>query len=166
LFARRPAFTLAEALMASTILAIAVIGVSVPLSAAHQQASAVRDQNMALLLARQLVEEIASKPLCDQGATCHPGPEAGETDRSRFDSADDYHGYSDSTENLKDLGGHSVPFGSGLSFRREVTVEYRKGPSGPPACPADYALVTVRVTAPGGYSVKLARLMTRQVVTY
>jgi hypothetical protein len=153
-------------MIASTVLAIAVIGVSLPITAAHQQASAVRDQNMALLLARQLIEEIASKPLCDHGSVCHLGPESGETDRAKFDSADDYHGYADTSQGLKDLSGHGVPFVSGVNFRREVTVEYRLGPSGPPAASADYALVTVRVTAPGGQAITIARLMTKQVSSY
>src|SRR5687768_7674631 len=54
---RRRAFGLAEALMASTVLAIAVVGLSVQLSAAHQQAGAVREHNTAVLLAKQLLEE-------------------------------------------------------------------------------------------------------------
>jgi hypothetical protein len=161
----RRAFGLAEALMASTVLAIAVVGIALQLSAAHQQAGAVREHNLSVLLAKQLLEEIAAKPLCDKGATCHLGPESGETSRSQFDSADDYHKYTDDTQAIKDLTGAEIPFG-GLTFRREVSVEYRTSPAGAPEQAGDFALVTVRVKAPGGYTAKISRLLTRQKVTF
>ena len=161
----RRAFGLAEALMASTVLAIAVVGIALQLSAAHQQAGAVREHNLAVLLSKQLLEEIAAKPLCDKGTTCHLGPETGETSRSQFDSADDYHNYVDNTQALKDLTGAEIPFG-GLKFRREVSVEYRTSPAGAPEQAGDFALVTVRVKAPGGYTAKISRLLTKQKVTF
>ena len=163
---KRRAFGLAEALMASTVLAIAVIGLSVQLSAAHQQAGVVREHNTAVLLAKQLLEEIAAKPLCDRGSTTRLGPEPGETARSLYDSADDYHKFMDDSEAMKDLTGATVPFGSGLKFNRDVTIEYRISPAGPPVQAGDYALATVRVKAPGGYTVKISRLLTRQKVQF
>jgi hypothetical protein len=159
-------FSLVEALIASTVLAMAVIGISLPLAASHRQATAVRDQNLAVILAKQLLEEISAKPLCDKGAICHPGPEVGESKRFEYDSADDYHGYRDDTESMKDLAGNPLPFGPGHSFKREVTVEYRLGPSGPPALEADYALLSVQVRAPGGHTVTICRLLTKQHSTF
>ena len=162
---QRRAFGLAEALMASTVLAIAVVGIALQLSAAHQQAGAVREHNLAVLLAKQLLEEIAAKPLCDKGITCHLGPESGETSRAQFDSADDYDKYSDDTRAIKDLTGADIPFG-GLKFKRDVTVEYRTSPAGAAQQQGDFGLVTVRVKAPGGYTARISRLLTRQKVTF
>jgi hypothetical protein len=152
--------------MASTILAIAVIGISLPLTAAHQNAASVHDQNAALILARQLMEEIAAKPLSDKSASAHLGPESGESTRGQFDSADDYHQYSDQTQNMKDLSGAPIPFRPGLNFTRHVTVEYRNSPSGQPVATGDYALITVRAKSPSGQEVKIFRLMTKQVLSY
>ena len=152
--------------MASTLLAIAVVGIALPLTAAHQQAAAVRDQNSALILARELMEEIASKPLGDGSSSGTLGPEPGESSRAQFDSADDYHQYADDTRQMKDLSGDALPFTAGVQFTRSVTVEYRTSPAGPPAPTGDYALVTVRIRAQSGQEVKIARLMTRQVTSY
>jgi hypothetical protein len=152
--------------MASTVLAIAVVGISVQLSAAHQQAGAVREHNTAVLLAKQLLEEIAAKPLWDGTGTTRLGPEPGETARSHYNSADDYNKYMDDSEAMKDLTGATVPFGPGLKFKRDVTVEYRNSPAGAPVQAGDYALATVRVKAPGGYTVKISRLLTRQRVQF
>src|SRR4051812_26117521 len=111
---RRPrrAVTIVESLMASTVLAIAVVGIAGPLGAASEQSELVRERGTALVLARQLLEEIASKPLCDGGTSCNLGPEraAGESGRSKFDSADDYHQYHDSTADLYNLSGQRVAY--------------------------------------------------------
>ena len=152
--------------MASTLLAIAVIGIALPLSAAHQNAALVRDQNTALLLARQLMEEIASKPLADKSDTGRLGPEAGESARPQFDSADDYDTYQDDTRQMKDSSGAFLPFSPGVYFTRHVSVEYRNSPAGAPVTTGDYALVTVRVRSQSGQEVKVARLMAKQVISY
>ena len=127
---QRRGFSIAEALIASTILAIAVVGIAGPLGAASQQAKVVRERATALVLARQLMEEITAKPLWDGGTTCRPGPESGELGRANFDSADDYHNYNDRTDDLKNLSGSRLAFENNALFRRAVTVEYRATPAG------------------------------------
>lgn len=160
--ARRRGFSLAEALMASTVLAIAVVGICGPLGAASEQSRAAREKNTALTLARQLMEEIAAKPLCDEGTICHLGPESGESTRAKYDSADDFNGYRDSTTALKSLDGSTVPVDSKLEYTRRVKVEYRTSPSGSAATSGDYGLVTVTVQTPGKQEINISRLLTRQ----
>jgi hypothetical protein len=161
---RAAAFSIAEAMVASTVLAIAVVGIAGPLGAASEQAKIVNERGTALVLARELMEEIIAKPLLDGGTTCHLGPESGETDRSKYDSADDYSGYHDSTASLNNLSGHSVGFDTGALYSRDVTVQYRTTPSGTSAASGDFALVTVSVTTPHKQVVKLSRLLCNEVL--
>ncbi len=159
---RRRGFSVAEALTASVILAVAVVGIAGPLTAAGEQARVSQENSTAAVLARELMEEIASKPLLDGGTTCHLGPEtaAGETTRANFDSADDYHGYHDGSSDMTTLGGTRLSIAPGYS--RDVTVEYRATPSGASASSGDFGLVTVCVTTPHKQVVKISRLLAKQ----
>lgn len=163
---RRLGFGIAEAMMASTVLAIAVVGIAGPLGAASEQANILQERGTALVLARELLEEIAAKPLCDGGTTCHLGPETGETSRAKYDSADDYHLYHDTTSALKNLSGQSVGFDPNAIYSRDVTVEYRTSASGVSASSGDYGLVTVSVTTPHKQVVKLARLLCKEALAF
>ncbi|HEY7115474.1 MAG TPA: hypothetical protein VH475_02745 [Tepidisphaeraceae bacterium] len=164
---RAAAFSVVEGLIASTVLAIAVVGIAGPLGAASQQARIVRERGAALSLARELLEEIAAKPLCDAGGACHLGPEtgSGETDRSKYDSADDYNGYADSTKELWNLSHQRVAFDPTVIYTRKVAVEYRASANGAAASSGDFALVTVTVTTPHKETVKVARLLCKNSLT-
>jgi hypothetical protein len=164
---RRRGFSVAEGLIASTILAMAVVGIAGPLGAASQQGKLVRERATALILARELMEEVAAKPLLDGGgSTCSLGPESGETDRSKYDSADDYHNYHDDSTDLRDLAGRSITLtGSGL-YTRDVTVNYRTTTSGANTTSGDLGVVTVTVVTPHKLRVKLTRLLCKQQLTY
>lgn len=162
----RRGFSIAEALTASVVLAIAVIGVAGPLTAASEQAAISQENATAVVLAKELIEEIAAKPLMDGGGgSSHLGPEAGsgETSRATFDSADDYHAYTDSSASLTNVAGNRVAVPSG--FRRSVNVEYRTTPSGAAAATGNYAIITVTVTTPHGQKLAIARMMTKSRVT-
>ncbi len=161
---RGSAFSIAEAMVASTVLAIAVVGIAGPLGAASEQAKVLNERGTALVLARELMEEIAAKPLLDGGTTCHLGPESGETDRSKYDSADDYNGYYDSTTSLNNLSGQSVGFAAGALYSRDVTVQYRTTLSGTSAASGDFGFVTVSVTTPHKQVVTLSRLLCKEVL--
>jgi len=163
---RRRAFSMAEALTASVVLAVAVIGIAGPLTAASEQAQISQENATAVVLAKELIEEIASKPLMDGGGgTSNLGPEtsSGETSRGTFDSADDYHTYQDSSATLTNVAGNRVDVAAG--FTRSVNVEYRATPSGVAASTGDYALITVTVTTPHGQKLVIARLMTKSRIT-
>jgi MSHA pilin protein MshD len=162
---RRPTargLTLAEGLIAASVLAIAVVGIFAPLSATHQQTAAAQERGAGAALAEQLLEEIAAKPYADpsDGSTAL-GPEAGETTRGLFDNVDDYHGYSDTTSGLTMLDGSAVSRADGLVFARDVTVTYRSTRGGSPTSSGDFALVTVGVTTPHGERISISRMVTR-----
>lgn len=161
---RASAFSIAEAMVASTVLAIAVVGIAGPLGAASEQTKVLNERGTALTLARELMEEIAAKPLLDGGTTCHLGTESGETDRSKYDSADDYSGYHDSTTSLNNLSGQSVGFDTGALYSRDVTVQYRTSTSGTSAASGDFGLVTVSVTTPHKQVITLSRLLCKEVL--
>ena len=162
----RRGFSVAEALTASVVLAIAVIGVAGPLTAASEQAQISQENATAVVLAKELIEEIAAKPLMDGGGgSSHLGPEtgSGETSRATFDSADDYHGYMDSSGSLTTVAGNRVVVPTG--FSRSVNVEYRTSPSGAAAATGDYAIITVIVTTPHGQKMTIVRMMTKSRIT-
>lgn len=152
--------------MASTVLAIAVVGIAGPIGAASEQAEMVRERGTAIVLARQLLEEIAAKPLCDGGTTCHLGPESGETTRAKFDSADDYHAYHDTTNDLYNLSGQRVGYAAGAVYTRDVTVEYRTTINGAAAPSGDFGLVKVVVTTPHNQSITVHRLLCKETQAF
>ena len=158
----RRGFTLAESLIACSVLAVAAVAIVAPILASRQQAAAADANGVAVALARQLLEEIAAKSFADptDGNTVL-GPGGTETSRSLFDNPDDYHGYSDSTPGLAMVGGTSVSLPGSMQYTRTVTVEYRSGPSGPVVTSGDFALVTVTVTPSKGAAVQLSQLLTR-----
>jgi prepilin-type N-terminal cleavage/methylation domain-containing protein len=163
---RRRGFTLAESLMASTVLAAAVVAMIAPLCASHRQAEAMTEATTATGLARQLLEEIAAKPFDDPNGATQLGPEAGETSRALYNNTDDYDGYTDATiaaggvGQIAMLDGSTVSIANGQGYLRSVTVRYLSGRAGPVAATGEYALVTVTVTAPSGRLVQLQRVVT------
>jgi type II secretory pathway pseudopilin PulG len=163
---RRRGFSLAEAMMATTLLAIAVVGIAGPLGAAGEQSRQTEERGAAVVLARQLMEEIVARPLCDDGTTCHLGPESSECDRTQFNSADDYDGYSDTTRDLKNYSNKSISFDRNNVYTRNVTVAYRTSPTGSSVSSGDFGIVTVSVTTPHKQVVKIWRLLTKETLAY
>jgi len=151
-------------MMAATLLAIAVVGIAGPLGAATEQSRQGQERGAALVLARELMEEIVAKPLCDGGTTCHLGPESSECDRTQFDSADDYNGYSDTTKELKNYSNKSIPFDRAHLYTRQVTVAYRTSPNGASGTSGDFGMVTVSVTTPHNQVVQVWRLLTKETL--
>ena len=157
----RHGFTLLEGLLAAVVLAIAVVGILSPLTAASQQSSVSQQGSLGAMLAQQLVEEIASKPFADpsDGST-RLGPGWGETSRAQFDNVGDYHGYHDTTTGLTFAAGTAVNFDSDVVYTRSVSVEYRSTPTGTATSQGDFALVTVTVSSDHSL-VQASRLMCR-----
>jgi hypothetical protein len=147
--------------MAATVLAVAVVGVVGPITASYAQSRFAQRTGDANLLARQLLDEITAKPLVDPAdGNTSPGPETGEVNRQDFNNADDYDRYADTTSTMNCMSGNSVAWtGNNIVYQRNVTVQYRAVPDGPPSPGGSYALVTVTVTSPNGETVKLQRLM-------
>ncbi len=91
-----------ESLTASVILAILVLGVFGSLCAAYQQSASVRADATAVLLARQLADEIVSKPF-DGTQVNVSGP------RSEFTDVGNYGGYFDFSNAIPPLDPGGAP---------------------------------------------------------
>jgi prepilin-type N-terminal cleavage/methylation domain-containing protein len=155
--ARRGGFTLAESLMASVVLAIAVASVATGLSASFVQRSNSEADSISVSLARSLMEEIVAKPFA--AAPSGSGWANGITNRSLYQNAADFNGYTDSNP-FSTLEGESVDVGQ--EYQRQVTF----------TCPAsitassstitsdNFGLVRVTVTSSAGRRVELTRLLT------
>ncbi len=117
----RRGMTLVEALLASVILAVAVAAISQAVLAGQMQAYHALHRRRAVDLAEALMEEVLRLPYNDPDGTSSPGPEAGETDRGRFDNIDDYNGFGEAAGTLVDLA--DAPYDSAYQgFSRSVTV--------------------------------------------
>jgi len=142
-------FLLIDAMMASVVLAIASIGVAGLLATTYAQTITMRENATAAGLARQLLEEIASKPLQNPDGSESTGPAAGHTTRLSYVSVGEYNGYSDNTGAMVSADGtHAITPGDGEIYYRSVTITYESGISGPTAPSGDFALVTVTITKP------------------
>jgi Tfp pilus assembly protein PilV len=150
---RRSAFTLLEALTASVILAILVLGVFGSLCAAYQQSAAVRADSTGVLLARQLADEIVSKPF-------DPAIGAAAPPRSGFTNVSNYNGYSDSSTSMPLLAGGSLNVTGSDVYNRSVAVTPGVTPSIDGVSPTtDFAIVTVSVTCPNGQVISIPELV-------
>ncbi len=91
------------------VLSILVIGVCGVLSQSYQQTQASQSNATGVLLAQQLADEIASKPMADPttGSTTL-GPDTGMTTRATFTRATNYDGYTDTSTALPLLAGGSM----------------------------------------------------------
>ncbi|HEY8667517.1 MAG TPA: prepilin-type N-terminal cleavage/methylation domain-containing protein [Tepidisphaeraceae bacterium] len=162
---RRGGFTLVESLIASVVLAIAVIGVAGVMGTSFKHVEALDQGMTAVSLAKQLMEEIAAKPFLDPVLKTAPlGHEAAETTRASYNNIGDYDGYADESSGLQTPAGTNVSLGTGQSFTRRVTVEYRATPGGAAASSGDFARVTVTVTCPDGQVTTLSQLMCNLMV--
>jgi prepilin-type N-terminal cleavage/methylation domain-containing protein len=161
-FAHR-GFTLIEALIATVVLCIATVGIAQLLGISAQQSVAMRHQSISLELAKQLMEEIASKPVADSTGNISLGHETGENSRSQYDTIDDYNGYTDTTDSITMLDGTTVDLGDGLTYRRSVAVQYRMTPSGASTASASapFCVVTITVGPDNSETTQLTRLFAR-----
>ena len=156
------AFTLAESLIASVVLAAAVIGIAGSLSASYQQSEFQEDSATALDLARELMEDVSAMPFDPPGGTNAAGwPTV--TDRTKYDTIDDYNNYQDVSDATKLFNGTTKDVANAGGFTRTVGVVYGV-PAGLTGNTNDFAMVSVTVQAPNGRSVKLQQLCTRVTV--
>lgn len=115
---------MAEVLIASSVLSIAVLAIVDAVTTGQQTTYQAMHDLRGMALAEALMEEIQSMPYDDpDGGTEDVGPEDGEVDRTDFDNADDYHGYSEDVGATKDVGGIDYP-SIYAKFGRSVTAVY------------------------------------------
>ena len=165
--APRRAYTLAESMIASVVLAASVIGIAGTLGASYRQNAVRGDLGTALQLAQQLMEEISARTLdLPAGQTNKPGWSAGQTDRTQYDTIDDYNGYTDSSNSIRAWNGSTYDLGGGESYTRRVTVLANAKPSGlaGTAPASDFVLVTVSVQMPRGQATSISQFFTRATV--
>jgi prepilin-type N-terminal cleavage/methylation domain-containing protein len=153
---QRRGFTLLEGLVASVILAILVLGVAGSLSAAYQQSAVVDANATGILLARQLADEIVSKPFSPSNSL----GSGGLTSRGLFTDVSNYNNYSDTSTSIPLLGGGSVDATGSEAFARSVSVAVGAQPSmDSVSAPDNFAIVTVTVTCPNGQTVSIPELV-------
>src|SRR5437867_90903 len=159
--ASRRGFTLAESLTASVVLAASVVALSGAMSASYQQSSQQGETAVALDLARELMEEIASKPMFIAAPyNDYPGWSSGQHDRSKYDTVDDYNGYLDTSSAIAMADGTTIDAGNGDVYTRMVSVQSNAKPTGLTGTSSDFSLATVTVMMPHGQTVTISQLMT------
>jgi MSHA pilin protein MshD len=151
-------FTLAEALLAAAILAMAITAITMPFATGAASEQLDGRQTLAVALAQEMIEEILAKPFDDPQGASSPGPEGGETSRSRFDNIDDYHLYTETPGHIADGSGTVItgPAANGLS--RHVTAEYVYVAGQDTGQPADFIRITVEVRHDNTPLITLTRL--------
>jgi hypothetical protein len=153
-----------EGLTASVVLVILVVGVVGSLSTSYQQSQSVRANSTAVTLARQLVDEIVSKPFDgDPAGTCSGA-------RSTFTDVSAYNGYSDSSTAMPLLEGGTLDVTGEDNYARQTTVVVGAQPTinGTPdnVSPAtDFAIVTVNVTCPDGQIISIPEFVAKYAMS-
>ncbi|HKQ50612.1 MAG TPA: type II secretion system protein [Phycisphaerae bacterium] len=159
----RGGFTLVEALLATTVLAIVSASAALPFVAGVHQANEAARLEQAVALGQALMEEILTRPVLDptgRGATL--GPESGETTRNLFDNIDDFHGYSEQSTGLRDYKNQAITDAALAGFWRDVTVQYVTFANQQTADTTGYAKVTVRVWDGTANVMTLTRIAARE----
>jgi hypothetical protein len=166
-------------MIASCVLAIAVIGVAGALAASYQASQFAQSSQITVSYARQLCEEIASVPFSVSGSN-NPGWPA-NTNRLAYDTVDDFDGYSDSVYVDRATGVATIipgnseypllyegaedppsPPASADCYMRHVRLEWLSTPTGAAVTgPTDTARLTVSVKPPKGPEVRVTRVTTR-----
>ena len=139
---RKAGFTLAEALLASAVLAMVVTAITIPYSAAARNDVANARLTVASGLAQELMEEILSKPYADpdldgsgpegRAGADDVGPDTGESERALFDNIDDYNGFFEAAGSIRDARDNLVsdPAATGLSREAFAGYVHVSGQSG------------------------------------
>ncbi len=121
----RRAFSLAEALLAATILAMVSTTAMWPFIAGVQQANEAARLEQAVALGQALMEEILARPFTDPNDKTNVlGPEPFEIQRFQYDNIDDFHGLNETVSGLKDFKNDAITANNLLGFRRTATVQY------------------------------------------
>lgn len=148
-----------ESLIASVVLAVAVVGISGTIAAAYQQSKDQVSAAESTQLARQLMEEISAKPfeIPLGSANNAAGWSAGNRNRATYDDVQDYHGFTDVSTNITTLSGAIQSFGTAGPYTRSVAVTQGPVPVGHTALAKDFKRVTVTVTRTRGEPIVVSK---------
>ncbi|HVP11574.1 MAG TPA: prepilin-type N-terminal cleavage/methylation domain-containing protein, partial [Phycisphaerae bacterium] len=124
---RRPqrGFSLAEALIATAVLAIVSASAALPFAAGIQQTNEAAKLEEAVALGQAMMEEILARPFFQPGnRVASPGPGTGETSRPLFDNIDAFDSYAESDHVAKNYQNVAITDASAAGFWRQVSVQY------------------------------------------
>ncbi len=122
---QRRGFTLVEAMLSASILAIVSASAALPFAAGIQQTNEAARLEQAVELGQAMMEEILARPFFEpESRAVVLGPGAGETSRELFNNLDDFHKFAESTDDLRNFANTAITDASLSGFRRQVTVEY------------------------------------------
>lgn len=159
----RGGFTLAEALIASTILAMVAATATLPFVAGLQQAEEAAIQEQGVALGEAMMEEVLARSFFEEDERiAAPGPDAGETSRDVFDNIDDFHGYTEETDGLRDFENAVVTDASLTGFWRQVSVAYVSFPEQVADDVNSFVHIQVRVYHGNRLIVTLDRMASRE----
>jgi Tfp pilus assembly protein PilV len=157
---RRGGFTLLEALIASVVLVILALGVVGVVCSSYEQSQSVRATATGMTLARQLADEIVSKPF-NSSDTLGPG---GLTSRSEY-TVSNYNGYQDASNAITTYSGGTAIDATGSDvYTRSCNVTVGASASGTgisTSSATDFAIVTVNVTCPNGEVVSVPEFVAK-----
>jgi len=152
-------FTLLEALIASAILSMAIIGITVPFaSGAATEADDAR-RTLANSLAQELMEEILTKAYDDTTTPKGVGHEPAETSRSMYDSVNDYDNWNEYEGQIKDLSGRVIDDPAAEALSRHAHVSYVRVGGQAGADPICFARVQVEIRYHNKTLLTLTRLV-------
>ena len=151
-------FVLAEALIASVVLAVALVAISATFGSGHQQGYHAAHCERGRALAEELAEYILSRPYYDPQGETGRGPDDGEVGFGDFDNIDDFHGYSQPAELLSDIAGNPYP-AAYHTFSRRVEVKYTSRTVGNLGGTLPGVMVTVTVEDKNGQTFELKRFV-------
>jgi type II secretory pathway pseudopilin PulG len=121
----RRCFTLAEALIATTVLAIVSATAALPFAAGMQQTREAARLQEATALGQALMEEILARSFFQPGnRVASPGPDTGESSRPLFDNLDAFDGYAESDQVPRDFQNSPISDASAAGFWRQASVQY------------------------------------------
>lgn len=115
--------TLMEVMFAVVVLAFSVAALTQAVVSGQSHTYEALHASRAITLAEAMIDEVLSKPYVDPDNDTTPGPDAGETDRSLFDCADDYDGYTEAVGAVLDQTLTPYPE-MYQKFGRSVTATY------------------------------------------
>ena len=156
----RRGFTLMEALLASAILLIGVLSVTVPFTSAARNERADSQQTLAVALAQEMMDEVLSKRFFDSepNGNYHLGPEPNEISRGLFDNYDDYAGYAEPAGSIRNFRGEACTDDLAADLSRSVLVSYVRVPGQSVSEPCTFVLIQVTIWEGPKQIVSLSRL--------
>lgn len=101
--------TIAESMLALTVLMIASVGISRAVLVGQVHAYTALDEQRAMELADELMQRISALDYLDPDGSAGSGPDVGETNALLFDNIDDYDGYVEEVGSVTDILGNALP---------------------------------------------------------